>query len=306
MRYLLTLCTLIVIITGCKKETPAYPYNDVTGFAISDAHGDTLQAAISDNELIVYWPPFQDVPDSITPNIRLSARASITPATNVAVPFNDSTTYTVRAQNGSTKTFHLKVMINQPPIDFTINPLNTNATGQPLLYTDNGIYGYLQLGAQFFIEDTTQTSVMLVSANNTYPLHITAGTLSKLSLSCNLSEDIPEGMYKVRVKSGYRTFTNDQQVEVAHAPIPDPISQTLQKGGAFTLNGKWMSTVKAVTAYTANYEEVDFEVVNAADSQVSLKVPANAPSGTLSGYLYLTFDKGTVLYYLDTITITIP
>jgi hypothetical protein len=101
-------------LSACKKEYPALPYNDIEQFTIKDAAGNDIKASIDGTDIIVYFPPFQTVPDSISPAITVSGGATVQPASGTKVPYKNGTIFEVKAADGSTKTFRLKVLVNQP------------------------------------------------------------------------------------------------------------------------------------------------------------------------------------------------
>lgn len=295
MRFFLPAFTLFVlVIISCKKEYPAYPYHNISSFYMQDANGDTLQAAIQDDQLIIYWPPFQEVPDSVTPVIQVSERAVVQPASGIAVAFNNNTSYTVKAQDGSTMVYHLKTVINQPPVDFTINAANSNEAGQPLYYADNGLYQTIDLISQFFIPDTSQTAVYLVSATGvTAQLSVLPQSLSSLYISAAVPDVVPAGMYKVKVVSGYRSFTNEQTVEVINVPVPAFTALSVKKGQSFTITGKLLNAVSAISGRNAN-GRCNFIIQSANEHQITLQVPADAPLGALTGALTITYSGGSL------------
>src|SRR5690606_12490916 len=105
---------LCLALLGCTKKQPDYPYTDLLQFSVQDAAGQPLKGVVENNEIILYWPPHQMVPDSITANITIAERASISPASGTKVPFDAQTVFTVTAQDGSQQSYRLKPVIIQP------------------------------------------------------------------------------------------------------------------------------------------------------------------------------------------------
>lgn len=118
IRIIKLLAIFIFAITcwSCKTEYPNLPYNDIESFSIQDGSGNTLSASIVDDQIILYWPPLIEQPESITPTIKVSELATVTPAsgTSVQLQSDKPITYTVRAQDGSSKNYTLTFKYNQP------------------------------------------------------------------------------------------------------------------------------------------------------------------------------------------------
>ncbi|HJT74480.1 MAG TPA: hypothetical protein VJ720_10685, partial [Chitinophaga sp.] len=152
---LLIACILLFSL-ACKKETETkpYPYNEVTSFVVPIGEGDSLQAAIKDGELILYWPSATAVPATITPVIKVSEKANVQPASGQAVTLADSVTYTVTSESGVKATYKLKLRINQAAISLNDETNLTTAMGGSLVLT-NYVHNVIM--------DTTQTHAFLVS-----------------------------------------------------------------------------------------------------------------------------------------------
>ncbi|KAF5270451.1 hypothetical protein FQR65_LT17845 [Abscondita terminalis] len=90
----------------------------IESFEVKDANGNTLSASIVNNEISLYWPPYQEEPTTLTPTIVVSDRANISPASGTAISIktDEPAQYTVKAQDGTIKTYTLKLQINQPMI----------------------------------------------------------------------------------------------------------------------------------------------------------------------------------------------
>ena len=294
----LMLMALILAVTACKKEYPAYPYSTVTDFTIKDATGATLEASIANDTITVYWPPFQAVPDSIAPQITVSDRAIVSPASGTKVPFNTKTTYTVKAQNGSTTIYHLKPVVNQAPVSFTIG----NGASGVTLFADGGLYNSLQLIAQFFIPDTTKMSFFLIPSADTtknYRLKIVDGSLTQFSVNLIIPVTVPAGNYVVKAVSSYTSFSNNESVTVSIAPLPAFKPVTLKLGQTFTVSGTGLSQITQVISFDENGDEIDFTVVSATDKQLTLQVPAGDPTGTLYGSIYLVVGGNSIQFPLN-------
>ncbi|WP_316818070.1 hypothetical protein [Pedobacter nyackensis] len=194
--YVLT-ALLLTLTYSCKKEYPDFPYNEIEKFSIKDVSGTELNAAIQATNIIVYWPPFQDQPDSIQPQIAVSDRAVITPRSGLKIPFKEGFSYEVKAQDGSIKTYTLKIANNQPLPYFSLNQLEVNLNGS------------LNLVGDYFIPEVSKTSVFLVDKNKK-ETQLTINSISNVGIVADiplvLSQDTSH--YHVKVITGKRTLIN--------------------------------------------------------------------------------------------------
>lgn len=116
IRQFCTLLLLVAVISSCNKteyETLKRPYNTIEGFSIAGYHAlDSINGVISEDEIKVYWSAEAARPATIKPTIALSPGATISPASGQAVPFSESTVYTVTAEDGTAKEYKLKPVVN--------------------------------------------------------------------------------------------------------------------------------------------------------------------------------------------------
>ena len=113
--YLCGLAVLTLFLyTACEDDEGPYPFNSIEVFSIMDTEGNTIEAVIRDQMITIQWPPFQEIPETITPDIIVSERATISPASGETVAFGNETVYTVTAEDGSTQTYTLDRVINAP------------------------------------------------------------------------------------------------------------------------------------------------------------------------------------------------
>ena len=193
---------------SCKTEYPNLPYNDIESFSIQGADGKTLSASIVDDQIILYWPPLVNQPESITPTIRVSELATITPASGTAVQLQSDKpiTYTVRAQDGSSKNYTLIFQYNQPIVQVSLNLLNNK------YYLNLPGINPIFLRGENILPDETQTKAYLVDKDDKETL-LSINQVSAFSISTNRPDDLKPGTYKIKVISGrYTVFTDSFDV----------------------------------------------------------------------------------------------
>src|SRR5882757_4253790 len=244
-RKLCYLLFALLFFTACKKEYPAYPYHTITAFQVMDSNGATLSASIDSNTIIIYWPPLQAVPDSITPTISVSDRAVIEPASGVKVPFKEGFTYTVKAQDGSVQTFILKPAVNQPPVQVSDIYPRSVPYGTDISYRITG---------QYFISDTAKTAVYLVAAKDGQQ------TRAIIQLPMNSSQfyftaNLPDtGTYSVKLVTGLQTVIAGTLTITPPPPqLVFPVGATVQRGGTLTISGVYLGSVTSIVTYDYNF-----------------------------------------------------
>lgn len=106
----------VTFFTACEKteyEQIKRPYNNIERFSLTGyGNLDSINAVINADTILIYWNAETTPPATITPVISISAGAVITPASGTAVSFRDTTTYTVTAEDGTTRKYKMKPVFN--------------------------------------------------------------------------------------------------------------------------------------------------------------------------------------------------
>ncbi|GHU69552.1 hypothetical protein FACS189450_02630 [Spirochaetia bacterium] len=125
---LLAIGAFIALITACEQPTaPKSGEKAITAFVIG-----SKQAEINDPVITIALPQGTDV-TNLAPLITVSEKASVSPASGVARDFSDSVTYTVTAEDGTTKDYIVIVTIggDEP------NDTRTLLVAGPDVYVDH-------------------------------------------------------------------------------------------------------------------------------------------------------------------------
>jgi len=109
--------------------TPASTAKEITSFTISGQVSSTIDAG---NATVTVVMPYGTNVTSLTPTIEISEFASISPASGVAQDFTNQVTYTVTAQDNSTKAWTITV---------TVQAASSDATVSSSVYTVNSVDG---------------------------------------------------------------------------------------------------------------------------------------------------------------------
>lgn len=232
----LAIFMLALTCWSCKTEYPSLPYNDIESFSIQDADGKTLSASIVNDQIILYWPPLVEQPESITPTIKISELATITPASGTAIQLQSDKpiTYTVRAQDGSSKNYTLVFQYNQPLIQAKMNL----AEGKYYLsYPKNENF---VVRGENILPDEAQTKGYLVDKDGKETLLSFSQPPTSFIAQFNTPEDLRPGIYHIKLISGRYTVLTDA-FEVFLPTLYNVIQwqgmfYTGKKGGDLVLN----------------------------------------------------------------------
>lgn len=116
---LLISIVLCCILFSCSKSENILPTSsrEITSFILKKADGSAFDAAditvtIRNDSIIVYLPPFTDF-SNLIPEFAIKAK-SVSPASGIRQNFNIPVTYTVTAEDGSTKQYKASASVPQP------------------------------------------------------------------------------------------------------------------------------------------------------------------------------------------------
>ncbi|GHV78682.1 hypothetical protein AGMMS49944_04730 [Spirochaetia bacterium] len=165
----------IALITACEQQTDPKPGSGekaITAFVIGSE-----QAEIN-GTVITVTLPHGTIADNLAPLITVSEKASVSPASGVARDFSDSVTYTVTAEDGTTKVYIVIVTIagDDPsdtrtllvagpnvPVDYTATTATVTFTGATglteLTAADFAVTGGATLGSPTVNDDIVTISV---------------------------------------------------------------------------------------------------------------------------------------------------
>ena len=127
MKKIYALCLLLLTI-GCKKDdSESLPLNaekDILSFVFT-LEDKPYTALIKGTDITVSLP--EDTPvEALSPTITISKGATLSPNTGVAQDFTKPVSYTVTAQDKTTKTYKVVVTVEkteQPQVPIAIEPI---------------------------------------------------------------------------------------------------------------------------------------------------------------------------------------
>lgn len=304
---------LLLAFTACKKEQQPSPYSNIVNFAIKDAKGETLKAGIENNEIVLYWPPEQAIPDFITPVITVAEGAEIQPASGTKVAFKDGTAYTVRAKNGSITTYKIKMKINS--VMPYIGSVNFKVyKGKTFLSKASSV----TVSGDYFSSDISLVKVFLV-AKDGKEAEVKVETVTPISIK--FTADGPAGDYRrLKVISNNRTANYEQDFELAPEllfPRLTGISfqqpQTLKRGDQINVKGGTDADLANVIGFYDINTGTEYPLIvkeKRKDGWI-LQIPSDLPLGVYS-YLYFYFpdtayaDGGASLIDFDAPVTIVP
>jgi len=292
--YLLMLLLWIGLFTACKTEYEAVPFNHIERFTIKDAKGETLQASIVEDRIVIYIPPHQDIPESITPEIVLAEHAKCKPASGekVDISNNQEVEYVVTAQDGKIRRFNLEMVLNQPNISFS---------GLNHSFYLRVPYGRAGGTVEHLIANSKYTKVFLVDSNGQEnELQLDESRLSINSFTALLPITTKPGKCRLWVRSGIRSMISPEfnvlppdKIYMLVNPKTGQERVDVKRGAkvAFFYSTWGIETYLKVRAHS--FELVDFNSVshkvtaefNADKTEMEIEVPKEVVSGKLKSLL---------------------
>lgn len=285
----------LFIFSACKKEYADYSYSNILSFSIKNTDGTSSKAAITAHEITLYWPPFQTVPDSITPNIQLAERATISPASGTKVAFKETTKFTVTAQNGSKTVYTLNPSINQPiPYITEISKFFSYDFNGTKVFFPNA---ELQISGDYFVADSLLTNVYL-TVEGSKDINVPYYYVSTSGIGAGeVSEMIKTGVpFKVKVVTGSRTILSGACVLGEYLPsisVNTIYGKSYKPGDTFTVEGINVETISALTiGINTTSAAQNLIVQSKVNGVVTIKIPETIPPGVYTTFNY-TYDSGT-------------
>ena len=296
--YRIISCILVLAaFVSCKKETEhaPYPYNNIEKLSIAAGGDDKINASFHNDSIIVYWPSYLPKPAKVTPEIIVSEKATITPASGTEIAFTTGTKFTVKAQNGAAKDYFLKVIVNQPDIQVFESTYATTKGGT--ITVNNGQQ------IRYLARDVNLTSFYIIdNANKETQIPIEFAEQPDgtpiMRIKVPDTDDIKIGAYKIKIVSEERTFISPNAIFGVLYPasakptvkaVNTPV--TVKQGETITFNGTGFFDMKEarVYAYDANWNEVEvatLALVSATATTATYRIPATFKAGTyqLGGY----------------------
>lgn len=310
---------------SCKKETEyaPYPYNEIQSLKITSG-GETISAAVSADSIVIYWPSYLNKPAKVSPELIVSEKASVTPASGEEVDFVTGTKYSVKAQNGTVKDYFLKVVINQPPIQLGEVEYLTYQAEKGGSYTfRNGTY------LRYVIPDPAVTSFYLVDSSGVEHQLEISFTEDNQDMTVTVPDDdkFRMGGHKIKIISGTQTVVSNNYIFGIIYPASlqgtaDALTSsiTVKRGDEITFPGTGFFEMKEaiVFTYDANGNESELgalELVSFTATTATYRVPASFPLGTRAVGSYAagsvnialrTSDYFSSWSWYDTPKVTLP
>lgn len=297
MKKIISCFLVMAAFVSCKKETEQapYPYNSIELLSISAGDNEKINASFNKDSIIVYWPSYLAKPAKITPQIVVSEKATVTPASGAEVSFTTGTKFTVKAQNGTAKDYFLKVIINQPDIQVLESTYATTKGGT--ITVNNG------REIRYLTRDANLTKFYIIdNANKETQIPLEFAELADgspiMRIKVPTTDDVKIGAYKIKITSEARTYVSPNTIfGVLHPASAKPKVNAVntpvmvKQGETVTFTGTGFFEMKEarVYAYDENWNEKEvatLEFVSATATTATYRIPATFKAGTyqLGGY----------------------
>ena len=313
-QFVLTVFTLsVVYISSCTKteyEQTKLPYNEITKFAIkSFTEGDSIQAVISGDELLIYWDKAVAIPESITPTIAVSKGASVSPASGQPVTVTESLSFTVTAEDATIKTYKVRFILQTP------NPIILAANNATWLQWFSGS-AQVVINGQYFLAggDPSAVRVFARRTSDGFEFDLTTTNIKSTMISAKLPDyttAMDTGRHDIKLNIGTKTidvaqgYIRPYPLFNTHFKQQAPTTTTIQAGDEirFLLDDGELAG-RAIKYYAGKCSKITFYHVNKGEYKLITVSEFKQEGNTISFKLpALTNSAGD---YMDIITFTYP
>lgn len=309
-----------VYITSCTKteyEQTKLPYNEITKFGIkSFTEGDSIQAVISGEELIIYWDKAVAIPERITPAIAVSKGASVSPASGQAVAVTENLSFVVTAEDATTKAYKVRFILQTPsPIILSSN----NATWLQWFSGSSPVV----INGQYFLAGGDPSAIRVFARRASDGFEFDLVTPAESIKSTSIMAKLPEytaamdtGRHDIKLSIGTKTIDVTQGYIRPHPLINThfkqeaPLTKTIKVGDEIrfllddgALAGRatkyYAGKCSKITFYHVNKGE--FKLITVSDftqtgNTISFKLPSLASSpGDYMDYITFTYPSYNIL-----------
>ncbi|MDN5288815.1 MAG: hypothetical protein JWR38_5089 [Mucilaginibacter sp.] len=309
--FLLTIL-ITAIFASCKKtvELPALPQNKITEYKVVNLTDTVIYGAIDQIEksITVYVPFYLNLA-IIDPAISVSQGASIVGKVEPIPISSQDVKYTVKAADGSTNVYTLKIVQQNTP-SLTVDwSANATLVTSPLLQLPSILGDFQsQNGALVQVQMTNQKSGKVIDfpTGSAFSLKPT-GNLYNL-IGVILPADIDTGSYKVKVTYLGHTSEIVRPIHVVYQQpnllIP---SREAKQGGtiSFTSFNTVFVGFKAASV-TVNGKTYDLPIQSYTYTEMTLKIPDDFPVGVYNytAQYSFQFDGWNVVKKTGALTVT--
>lgn len=233
---------LMMVLSSCSNDenSDGLPYNNINEFKV-EHEGKQIYGKIEGATIELNWPYNAQLPATLKPSIVLSEKASVLPLSGAEIDPVKVTTYRVKAEDGSEKTYTLKINYLQP----IINVEGVETPIEASFRHDYTIFG------EGFSKNKNENKVSLVAEDGSkeYPLSIDEaqvlndnGYADRLKIVMPKKEDMPAGSYKLKVVYGNRSVTtkkvyfNVKDLKLPYITIPESMISEIEGTRCIVLN----------------------------------------------------------------------
>lgn len=281
----------VMLLTGmiaCTKEEKLapLPQNKILTYKVTNLTDTVIYAGIDnlDNTITVYIPFYYGL-NVIDPELTVSPGASLTEEVK-PVNIEDTTqVYTVKAANGTTNVYHLKIV--------QLNPASLTIDWAPSVGSDPVAYPYSMLPDISGNLNSTNISLARVRLVSVKTGASTSINLSDAYIAINPNDGlyslygpvipatIDTGFYKVHVSFLGNESAAASPVHIVHRkPNPSPASRVAKQGETISFTSFegifiGLQSVKVMV----NSISYDLAVVSYTPLEMTLRIPDNFPVG---------------------------
>ncbi|WP_316841928.1 hypothetical protein [Pedobacter gandavensis] len=292
------LMALLVGITACKKtiDLEPLPQNKILEYKISNLKDTVMYAAINqlNNTITVYLPVFYGL-SLIDPEIKVSEGATLTEVPMPVGVYEQDKKYTVKAADGSTNTYTLKIKVMNPVKLNAIWPANYLVNGEMISYPLNSTVfsgNFNAFGTGLIQVDLINKKSGKVIKVNDAEIAWRPGTIEQ-SAFFTPNATIDTGVYQLNLKYYDQDIIMKEPLHIVHRQ-PDLLmpSKNVKQGESISFPAfqSIFLGLKSVKVKLNDKDTYDLPVIGFTPLEMTLKVPDNFPVGIYDYTAYFTFE----------------
>ena len=306
-----------VILTSCTKtmDLPAQPMNRILSYKVTNVYNGSISGVVNDTEksITIYIPFYYNL-GVIDPEITVSQGAKLQNEV-LPVPFDDSTTtYTVIGADGSTATYKLTIVIQQP--GFVVNEHSTETTVKAY-----NIRGGISISGNFNTKDLSviKPSLVSIATGKEFPIAVEAltviegihntatGEASYTLSNATIPATMDTGIFKLKVKIFNKTAETQYPIRINYPPngMLFLYNKTFTQGEVFTITAAATSIFRNLKSFEikVNGQYVNLPIQSYTVYEAKVKLPDDFPPGNYTETRLRFEDTSEIVIAYNTITV---
>ncbi len=288
----------MIVLTACKKtvDLEPLPENKILEYKVSNLKDTVMYASINqlNNTITVYVPVFYGL-SLIDPEIKLSQGATLTEVPMPVGIYEQDKKYTVKAADGSTKTYTLKIIVMNPVKLIASWPATYIVNGEMISYPVNSTSfsgNFNAFGTGLLQIDLIHKKTGKLIKVNDAEVVWRPGAVDQTAFFTP-GPTIDTGVYQMNLKYYDQVVTMKEPLHIVHRQ-PDLLmpSKNVKQGESISFPAfqSVFLGLKSVKVKLNDAVSYDLPILGFTPLEMTLKVPDDFPVGVYDYTASFTFE----------------